>query len=646
MRRRFRFILTSESRRNTLYDRPLSTRHGKRSSTVASYKNFDVIRSSPSSSTSRVPTFHKPWYSIPVDRAEHQDPVSSIEASIFPSPDNSIEDCLILPGLVLADHATDIFEPSLREENAQDSTYYPATDAPQDVYAGNSPINQSAYPISPVSPDSEEKLFPTPNNIVLSYENTNKQIETRCQNLIPASSNQPMSQIVYEYDDICGQTQCSRSSQGSKISGILRIFGRKSPERSLIKRALKLRYSFSSLDTSSQHSRSNSPLISQEKELYSFPSFSESDTRNRSARQGPGTQLPIEVIAEQQEYIQSENRVVVRECCSKNQDCLHRKVIECVKDPSLRLEISLSSHLRTLGGAEQTVLFFAASVGAPLHVLVALIAHLGPLSKRCDLFGRTFMFYLDPRGILAEECACDVEIHGTAFECLMMNLKSVDFPFEHVDHESKNFMDLLCLSEHFSMSLLLGLMDKDSFMSDTIECFAGSRDTFGLSFIDRISNTDLREWAYFWMCHTPRKTYHQYQERMPQVNILLENAYEQSKDDEDLFALAQLLYDHGANLDCPSHLGVTPLLYAVGKACPKTVRFLLSIGVSHKTKDKYGLGALDYSMNNFNAYRKATAPALRLADLMKTATYVMDHDSAQQSALSLEPAEQFESFLG
>ncbi|CAI6340703.1 unnamed protein product [Periconia digitata] len=401
----------------------------------------------------------------------------------------------------------------------------------------------------------------------------------------------------------------SRSSQMSKISGILKGYGRTSADRFLIKSVLSLRYSLSSLGTSIRESLSDASFVSRENNRTSFTQPLENEDVNSPSHPTAAS------LTEQQERIRSQNRLLLEICCSQDLNCVHRQITNCVNIPSARLDNLQSLSTEKLDQFGRNALFFAASVGAPLHVLLTLIRHFCMVINTRDVDNRSFMFYLDPRGLTRRECGCEFDLHDTAFQCLMMNLYHSGFDFGHVDCESKTFLDLLCLSEYFQIAWLVGLMSSNADMNGIVKRMASAHDCDGLSFTDRLSTEDLKT---FLRCYTTAELSQLASslEDRTQMHELMSDLTNRSFTDENLLPLVRDLYKQGADLDRHLIFGTTPLIFAAKQCCLETIRFLLSTGVDIHTRDSSGRTAVDYAMANFNSSRNAKTPTPFLAQAL------------------------------
>ncbi|PVI01795.1 hypothetical protein DM02DRAFT_627325 [Periconia macrospinosa] len=424
----------------------------------------------------------------------------------------------------------------------------------------------------------------------------------------------------------------SRASTYSKISDILKGYGRSVSERSLIKRAVSMRYSLSlsSLATSLNQSLSEASSTSHEITDILLRAYAAQDT-HRAKRPRP----PVPLILQQQATMRADNWALIKDCCSQGGEfwsvgefvyfiCIHQKITQCTFNPSEGFSARDCSLGEFLDSAGRTELFFAAGVGAPLHVLLELIRHSYGHINACDKENRTFMFYLDPRILLEKRCGC--EHHKTAFECLIGNLQVAFFDFYHVDDEGRNFLDFLCLSEHFHLKLLTDLAKGKLNMTYLIRKLAQSRDNFGLSFLDRLSSIDLKVLGRgIYRTIGLEKDFLFRNGRTQVHNLLLETLCQPQKDDAALH-LARALYEQGANLDSKSACGTTPLIFATKNSYPSTVQFLLSVvGCSITAQDSSGRSALDYTIDNFNKSRKSKISAPSLVNPLKTLIQLADY---------------------
>ncbi|PVI04255.1 hypothetical protein DM02DRAFT_669246 [Periconia macrospinosa] len=409
-------------------------------------------------------------------------------------------------------------------------------------------------------------------------------------------------------------TRVSKSSQMSKISEILRRLGRSRSERSLVKRALSLRYSLSSLNTSLRQSLSSIFITSDEEAGASVQRLRETEDE-RTIPLAPPTAL---LLQDFRESIISNNRKLFEECCSRNSDvqqgCIHKQINNCVNNPIVRLSTGISSDDISVDGSGRNALFFAASVGAPLHVLLTLIQALPTRISALDSGGRTFIFYLDHRSLLG----------SFDFGFLMRILFNLTFDFSHRDHQGNNFLDWFSMSSSFPMDWVMDLARNDQIMfKRTIERLGRSTYPDNLSFPDRLSSErfELLGQKFSWKL----SQFSFYPGGQTQVHGMMERKRQNSNKDIDILHLVQALHKDGANMDCQSDCGTTPLIFAAKYSFSRTVKFLLSIGVDYLATDNTGRSALEYTLDNFNASRNSKTPAGPLAESLISLMQFADH---------------------
>lgn len=493
--------------------------------------------------------------------------------------------------------------------------------------------------------DSASECYPTRTFLSLNEEDQNWEVDPLSK--VNPETNNTSSQLRHETNrSVCTTADVeseadkysvvSASTRFSKISDTLKGLGRTPSERSLIKRTLRLRFSMSSLDILSDKSISKSALrfgnnektsIHVAKEFGTFSSKYSPDEESEIKDWLNGWNLlsakvsatPIMEV-QQDERIILDNHSLLQQCCAWNTYCAHRRILLCMRDPRATFEPSGPFEISKENLVGRSILFFAARIAAPLRVLLALIDYLSNhLTNILDENGRTFMFHLDPSGLLADSCQC-TKLHASSFECLMEKLRSVDFSFVCFDNEGKNFLDMLCLSKDFKIDWLISVMMKNDSLRDTFKSLAHCHDSSGLSFVDRLDSDDFDKFASFWSPCATLATFSLSSEGLTQVQRILSETREKSSwetQDDDLLRKIKLLHDQGANLHTRSGDGTTPLIFAARCVCPKTVEYLLSIGVSFLEPDESGWTAKQYIMANFNATRKSSVATDRLANALK-----------------------------
>ena len=121
-----------------------------------------------------------------------------------------------------------------------------------------------------------------------------------------------------------------------------------------------------------------------------------------------------------------------------------------------------------------------------------------------------------------------------------------------------------------------------------------------------------------------------------QVYNLLSKNYDKHRQDDALLSLTTTLYYEGANMDCQSNSGETPLMLAVKHSCMKTVRFLISKRVRTRAQNTSGWTALNFAMSNFNASRTSKSSASELAEALRLLMPLGDYgDQAKVSNIPL-----------
>lgn len=445
-----------------------------------------------------------------------------------------------------------------------------------------------------------------------------------CSQYQPYTSiDEASSAVQHTVPIISTDRRASSSSSTSKISRMLRNLGRSPSEQSLIKRALKLRYSMSSMGSSVCKSLWSVSYTSNEQKTTSF-------LENRKIENARFhkhlDRANTHILLEQEEQIRSDNRDISELCCSQNQDCVHKRITHCMNNSVEPLEIPLGSNTYEVGGIENSVLFFAASVGAPLHVLLTLISHYRHKLNNIDVRGRTFMFYLDPRGISTSRCVCEKTPHRNSFSCLMMKLFWEGFEVEHVDYQGKRFIDWLSLSDNSQIQWVIDIMKNYPVLGFMFVQMARTTNPYGISFPDRLSSQDFEIFSRHGAGKLSNFSY--YRNGRTQVHNLMSKTHmESSNGEESLLALVQHLHNEGANLDCQSDCGTTPLIFSAKKQCPQTTKFLLSLEVDVLAKDATGRSALDYTMIHFNSSRSSKAPASSLPRAILSFLHFADNKS-------------------
>ncbi|KAF2635449.1 hypothetical protein P280DRAFT_195228 [Massarina eburnea CBS 473.64] len=458
-------------------------------------------------------------------------------------------------------------------------------------------------------------------------------------------------------DDRCASIDSVRSS---KLSDVLRRFGHTSSERSLVKRALRLRYSFSSYETSTPYSFLEEPVnIAEPRGTSPFLA--------KLTEEEDVTWRPPTILRQLCDRIVSQNTQLARECCSMDSECIHRHVASAISGDTRRknrlsrmfeeIEMERESFYRATGvypndkvcrqnttdTSGRNALFFAAGLAAPMSVLQELIRQTLDINA-VDNDQQTFIYHLDLAGIATEKCQCssylpwllrpgsssttsddstenDYHAHTSAFECLMELLDHVDFDFTHTDNDHKTFLSWLCLSPHFKPEWLCALMSRSTRWTQLILDLSRLRDSSNLSFTDCLSLGDRAILAECisvvpgtlssmdpYLCDFDIRV-PSYRNR---VLELLEDAYDVRNDDDDMLAAARNLYSQGANFTSPSQDGRTPLSEARRCKCYKTCEFLQSLRVAPCGPVPLCSTAQSFTMSVFNLERKAKGSATTL----------------------------------
>jgi hypothetical protein len=194
------------------------------------------------------------------------------------------------------------------------------------------------------------------------------------------------------------------------------------------------------------------------------------------------------------------NRVLIEECCIKNEDCRHRLIsslsTELLNDPAgshvqdsvARLTTSLivQSPGDSYGNNE---LFFAARVGVAPDVILSLLAVTQNVNA-VNADGQTFLFFLNLRFFQSEgpPCRCPgIDGHATRFECLVRALDRRQYDFDHLDNYGRNFLSLMSSSDHFDANWVADLMSRDTTWRYRVECMSQARDAHGNFLLDFLS---------------------------------------------------------------------------------------------------------------------------------------------------------------
>ncbi|KAF1957071.1 ankyrin [Byssothecium circinans] len=454
------------------------------------------------------------------------------------------------------------------------------------------------------------------------------------------------------------ETRSIGSNASAKIYRYLQGQGYTASLISLIKTGLKRRYSVSSFGTSTRRSVSEASFSHFQSTEFTLPSEWLSPEPTEKHRR-PDTILDVHALDKQRRHHE------VTLCCLTGNEsrstlenkfrldnksklsaikCIHELIIETIvrnspesillldtpaDGPSIeKKRHTMLSMINSRDVVGRNALFFTASQGASLDVL-EFILHKTDDVNAVDINGQSFLFHLDLSGIAkVEACHCYPILgckHVSAFECLMKFLKLRCFDFEHLDKDNKSFLSWLCASQHFNIEWLCRLMEGDVEWVHLVVTLAGTLDTTGLSFVDRLnsygrnlltesvqtilgaSSPTLEEWKSAIYTHSGRT----------RVHHMLSAAYHPDGNDTIVLRIARHLYYQCASLDTASLNGKTPLIWAAENLCLDTLDFLLSLGVSTSPKDDTGSTALDYAYRNYKASRKARVSATRTGESMR-----------------------------
>jgi hypothetical protein len=194
------------------------------------------------------------------------------------------------------------------------------------------------------------------------------------------------------------------------------------------------------------------------------------------------------------------NRVLIEECCIKNEDCRHRLIsslsTELLNDPagshvqSLAARLTTSLIVQSPGDSYgNNELFFAARVGVAPDVILSLLAVTQNVNA-VNADGQTFLFFLNLRFFQSEgpPCRCPgIDGHATRFECLVRALDRRQYDFDHLDNYGRNFLSLMSSSDHFDANWVADLMSRDTTWRYRVECMSQARDAHGNFLLDFLS---------------------------------------------------------------------------------------------------------------------------------------------------------------
>lgn len=391
------------------------------------------------------------------------------------------------------------------------------TSTVDDLEHNGSPTNTGVDP-----PDQRTLVAPKKTSRMLSM------IQTPSSALEPIQEYQSLDTLIPD------DARSVVSSRSAKIRSILKRASYSSSLISEIQSVLNMRFSLSTLASSSRCSVSVSSTTDSEGVRHLDPPEVKTGL-------SPSTVLEIH----QQKALQA-NAALINMCCSNTPGCVHRyignaakaiiqkaraeeqftaeqqakrvipdevlnRAISCkaqAEKAVTELRVFLSScpipngeltlddpKLRQINDPEvygNTTLFFAARSGAPIQILINILRHVVDVNALND-DGQTFLFLLDLDGVPLKRCCCNalsMPSHSSEFECLIRRLEARRFDFDHIDHNGRHFLSYLCPSTSFKGDWLIDLAEKDLGWKQRLQSLSWVRDSSG-SFLQDFLGLDV-----------------------------------------------------------------------------------------------------------------------------------------------------------
>lgn len=289
------------------------------------------------------------------------------------------------------------------------------------------------------------------------------------------------------------------SARFERVGDLLRRASYSSSLISEIESVLKMRFSFSTLASSSYRTDS-------------MTSITEHEGAQSMLTAGPESRLGLTaegVLETHRRKIEHANTAVIDMCCSENPDCVHAHIIKAIVSPwtashaleDLYLdgpvlgrcaleEIMNDKELQQINTPDSygnTLLFFAARCGAPLTVLFHLLERTIDINA-LNHDGQTFLFLLDPEHPTFLHCQCSrTPAHLSGFECLLLTLEDRSFNFSQIDYSGRSFLAYLCSSGSFDGKWLLQVLDTNRTWRERLESMLHIRDSTGMFLMQFLS---------------------------------------------------------------------------------------------------------------------------------------------------------------
>lgn len=367
---------------------------------------------------------------------------------------------------------------------------------------------------------------------------TNRGVDLPDQHIlvVPKNTSRTLSMLrtpsctlepIQEYQSldtlIPDDTRSVVSSRSAKIRGILKRSSYSSSLISEIQSVLNMRFSLSTLASSSRGSVSVSSTTDSEGVQHLDPP---------EVKTGPSPSAVLEL--HQQKALQA-NAALIKMCCFKGPGCVHRYIGNVVKaiieraraeeeftarqqakrvvpvevlnrtffckaqaekaitelrvflsgcqipDGELTLDYPILRQINDPDVYGNTTLFFAARSGAPIAVLIGILHHVVEVNALND-DGQTFLFLLDPDGVSLKQCCCkasSIPLHSSEFECFIRRLEARRFDFDHIDHNGRHFLSYLCAAPSFKGDWLIDLAEKDLGWKQRLLSLSCVRDSSG-----------------------------------------------------------------------------------------------------------------------------------------------------------------------
>jgi hypothetical protein len=431
---------------------------------------------------------------------------------------------------------------------------------------------------------------------------------------------------------------------------------------------------------------------------YSVTAFSEPDADDESL-----DHKARKVLAFREQRNIKENKALIERCCSRSRDCIHRLIEEIAelgdRSPSSvnasPLRISLEQRLVHDRGTRPLMdlhkydtLFFAARVGAPVDVLLSLVAWWVPKDTFVDADGQTFLHSLDTRLFEARDGGLHaIGPHASSFERLIRSLGPV-FDLDRLDNHGRHFLFYLCSLPSFDLNWLLWMMRRYPEWEQRVARISQIRDRAGLFLFDHMAlhpefwnlGEEIRsQFQPHFVEHVAQKRLltdedeqgrtdlHNYIQKdflEPQapttlpflgevlaseinryddhgrtpIMSLAESAFERDLDDDDLCVKVKQLVLGGANINACSRSGTTILLFAARKAYPKLLDMLISLGARTDHCDDKGQDALAHAAKTIHISQTSKRPVELLARSFKSAAKLLSVDPGPFRKTSKSPS--------